>query len=95
MGAALRPQGRKRAELESKIDRLVGEYFRDRIEVFDLAAADTVPRGVDERRRIGRPITMEDAMIAAICLSRRAPLATRNTEDFDGLGITLINPWEY
>ncbi|WP_156036798.1 hypothetical protein [Glycomyces sp. NRRL B-16210] len=48
-----------------------------------------------ERDRIGRPISMEDAQMAAICLSRRAMLATRNTKDFDGLGITLINPWEH
>jgi predicted nucleic acid-binding protein len=95
IGAADIDQGRKRAELESKIDRLVHEELRDRIESFDLAAADAIPRVIGERNRLGRPITMEDAMIAAICLTRRAVLATRNTKDFDEIGITLINPWAY
>jgi predicted nucleic acid-binding protein len=95
IGAADMDQGRKRAELESKIDRLVHEELRDRIESFDLAAADAIPRVIGERNRLGRPIAMEDAMIAAICLTRRAVLATRNTKDFDEIGITLINPWEY
>jgi predicted nucleic acid-binding protein len=95
IGAAGMDQGRRRAELESKIDRLVGEELRDRIERFDRAAADAIPRVIGERNSLGRPITMEDAMIAAICLTRRAVLATRNTKDFDEIGMTLINPWEY
>lgn len=33
-------------------------------------------------------------MIAAICASRGATLATRNTRDFAGLGLPLVDPWE-
>ncbi len=32
-------------------------------------------------------------MIAAICRSRGALLATRNTKDFADLGVELIDPW--
>ncbi len=32
-------------------------------------------------------------MIAAIALSHNAPIATRNTRDFEGCGVRLINPW--
>ncbi len=31
-------------------------------------------------------------MIASICLTRGLPLATRNTRDFEGLGIDVIGP---
>ncbi len=34
-------------------------------------------------------------MPGSLRAASRAVLATRNTKDFDGLGITLINPWEY
>lgn len=34
-----------------------------------------------------------DGMIAATCLEHGATLATRNTRDFEGLGIDLVNPW--
>jgi predicted nucleic acid-binding protein len=33
-------------------------------------------------------------MIAAIALSRGAIVVTRNVGDFDGCGVTVINPWE-
>lgn len=45
------------------------------------------------RATIGRPITTPDAQLAGICLSWGAALATRNTRDFAGLGIDVINPW--
>jgi predicted nucleic acid-binding protein len=35
-----------------------------------------------------------DAQIAAICRSRAATLATRNTNDFTDTGIALVNPWQ-
>ncbi len=47
-----------------------------------------------KRESIGRPISVQDAMIAAICLSHDATLATRNTKDFEGLDLKLVNPFE-
>jgi len=37
---------------------------------------------------------MADAQIAAVCAAREAILATRNTSDFTGTGIELVNPWQ-
>jgi predicted nucleic acid-binding protein len=34
-----------------------------------------------------------DALIAVVCRSRGAVLATRNLPDFDGTGIEVIDPW--
>lgn len=45
------------------------------------------------RRRLGRPIDKMDALISAICLDADATLATRNVDDFSGLGLKLVNPW--
>jgi toxin FitB len=45
------------------------------------------------RELIGRPVTLADALIAAIALRQNARLATRNTRDFDALDIVLIDPW--
>ena len=36
-----------------------------------------------------------DALIAAIALTHRAILATRDVGDFEGLGLELINPFEF
>ena len=46
-------------------------------------------------RRIGRPpIDVADGLIAATALVHDLTLWTRNTQDFDGLGVRLFNPWE-
>jgi toxin FitB len=39
------------------------------------------------------PIQGFDALIAAVCRSRSAALATRNLPDFDDTGIEVIDPW--
>ena len=44
--------------------------------------------------RIGTPISMPDAQIAAICRVSNADFATRTTKDFEDTGLVLINPWE-
>ena len=43
---------------------------------------------------MGRPISTEDAQIAAIALAHDMTLATRNVSDFEGIdGLQIINPW--
>jgi predicted nucleic acid-binding protein len=37
---------------------------------------------------------MADGLIAATALEHGLTLATRNTKDFEHLGLALINPWE-
>jgi predicted nucleic acid-binding protein len=41
----------------------------------------------------GRKMPAMDALIAALALAGNFTLVTRNTDDFDGAGIDLINPW--
>lgn len=94
-GAARLPQGGRRAALEQTIDRLISRVFTGKIEDFDFSATGPYASVRAVRIQSGRPIASQDAQIAAICAARQAVLATRNTKDFDGLGITLINPWEY
>ena len=48
-----------------------------------------------KRMGMGRRISMADACIAGICLARDATLATRNTRDFDGIGLALVDPWAH
>jgi len=68
--------------------------FRDRVLPFDATAARHYASLVVEREQAGTPISGFHAQIAAICRSRTAVLATRNTSDFTGLGLELVNPWE-
>ena len=94
VGVSLLPAGRRRSELSAAIEALVGA-FTARVLAYDAGAAREYALVRSERRAAGHPISVEDAMIAAICRSNGAALATRNTKDFAGLSIPLIDPWEH
>ncbi|OED00261.1 type II toxin-antitoxin system VapC family toxin [Rhizobium sp. YK2] len=68
--------------------------FQGRILRFDQKSAIETGRIRARRERSGHQISVQDAMIAAICLANGATLATRNTKDFEGLDLKLINPFE-
>ena len=70
------------------------EDFAGRVLPFDSGAAADCATVVAARRRAGAPISQFDAQIAAIALSHRLGVATRNVSDFEGCGLTLTNPWD-
>ena len=86
------PGGRRKAMIRSTAQEAF-TAFRGRAIPFDEAAVPHYARIVSERDRAGRPMNAFDGQIAAICSALDAPLATRNTKDFDGTGITVIDPW--
>jgi toxin FitB len=92
-GLQLLSRGKRRTALESAIGAIFEEDFAGRILPFDSDAAHVFPQIAVARRALGRPISQLDAQIAAIARSRGAKLATRNTQDFEHCGITIVNPW--
>ena len=91
-GVATLPPGRRRTDLARAIEAIL-HRLDARMLSYDSGAAREYAAILFERRSAGRGISVQDAMIAAICRSRGASLATRNTKDFDGLGLEVINPW--
>jgi predicted nucleic acid-binding protein len=92
-GVARLPDGRRRVALHHAVRAMLDDDFRGRVEPFDHRAARAYAHVVADRERLGRPIGMADAQIAAICRARGATLATRNTKDFQDTGIELVDPW--
>jgi predicted nucleic acid-binding protein len=85
---------RRRNALEAAATSMFAEDFGGRILGFGTDAAPPYARIASDRRRAGRPISHFDAQIAAIARSTGAAIATRNLGDFDGCGVTLVNPWK-
>ncbi len=93
VGIALKDHGRRRNELIATA-RVLFEYkFAGRIVPFESQAAQAFGEVVRLRSRLGRPIDVPDAQIAAICVSKAASIVTRDVNGFDHLGIEIINPW--
>ena len=92
-GIAIMPTGQRRDRLQLALDAMIDEDFQERVLSFDSPAARAYADIAAQRRLAGRPITEADCQIAAIARTLDAPIATRNTKDFDGCGITVINPW--
>ena len=93
-GIELLPRGKRRDQLLREAAAVFGEDFLGRILTFDESAARLFALIATERRSRGRPIGTFDAQIAAIARANGATLATRNTDDFEGCGVKLVNPWE-
>ena len=92
VGVAQLPERQRKRDLEAAA-RKIFALFASRVLAFDSAVATAYAEIVAERRRMGRPIDDFDAQIAAIARSRGLALATRNVADFDGIGLSIVNPW--
>lgn len=92
-GLELLADGKLKAALIADLEAIERE-FSGRILGFSNSAAHQYGVISAKRHRIGRRMETQDAMIAAICLSHGATLATRNTKDFEELDLKLVNPFE-
>jgi toxin FitB len=86
--------GARRTALEGLLLNVEAELFDNRILPFDRASAYEFGRILVRRNSMGRPLATMDALIAAIAISHRMALATRDVVDFAELGLELINPFE-
>lgn len=93
-GIAVLAHGRRRLALAAAAEAMFADDFAGRVLPFDEAAAVRYAEIVASRRREGRPIEAFDAQIAAMAFVAGAGLASRDTGDFAGCGLTVINPWE-
>ncbi len=93
-GVRFLPESRRRDGLAAAIEQILATYT-DRVLPYDESAARIYAKNRESRRASGQPLSLEDGMIASICLHRGAALATRNLKDFEGLGLRLVNPWDH
>jgi predicted nucleic acid-binding protein len=93
-GVTRLPAGQRRDRLARWIDEDLQQQFSERILAFDQRAAVTWGKIMGEADRQGRPRAALDAQIAATAIRHGLSLVTRNTADFDGIGVQVMNPWD-
>ena len=84
---------RRREDLASRIATLFSSGFNNQVLPFDSLCASHYGAIRSAREAAGRPITVEDAMIAATARAHGATVATRNVDDFQGCGTEIVDPW--
>ena len=91
-GIACLPSGQQRHALRQRLDDIKLD-FTGQIVPFTSVEAEIFGTLMAKRRAIGRPMSIPDCQIAATALVLEVPLATRNSTDFEHIGLALINPW--
>jgi predicted nucleic acid-binding protein len=85
-GIALLPRRKRRSALDLRFREFVDHGFASRVLPFDQAAAYACADIRAFRRHTGNPITIEDAVIAAIARVHGVPVATRDSVVSRGAG---------
>lgn len=91
-GATRLPFGPRRDQIEGWLHELLTHY-EERVIGFDTETALRWGDLCARAAQAGRTLPVVDAMLAATALRHNLTLATRNTADFDGLDVRLVDPW--
>lgn len=92
-GIVKMPNSKRKKQLTQWLDKLIIDY-QNRILSVDLAAAESwgILQGNAESR--GRPLASIDGLIAAIAVTHRLTVVTRNEKDFGDAQVEVLNPWQ-
>src|ERR1017187_4954443 len=93
-GLAILPESKRRSQLQDWLECDLIPLFTGRILPVTHAIADRWGVLSGMRQMAGRPLGMADGLIAATGLEHGLVVVTRNVRDYEGLGVTLLNPWE-
>jgi predicted nucleic acid-binding protein len=92
-GIAVMPHGRRRESLESAARTMFEDDFAERVLPFDREAAIAYGDLFAARRRVGRPGSTADLMIASMGRAKAASVVTRDIGDFEHCGLRVIDTW--
>jgi predicted nucleic acid-binding protein len=92
-GIGLMEAGRRKQALAEWLEGDLLERFDGRILSIDAASALLWGDLMAQSKQQGMALAAMDGLIAACAVSRALTLVTRNTKDFAGLPVQLLNPW--
>lgn len=85
--------GRKRDALDEWLAHDLPQRFESRILPVEGPVALAWGDLMALAKRNGRGLASMDGLIAATAVAHQLTLVTRNTKDFEGFGIDIIDPW--
>lgn len=94
-GTATMPAGKRKANLDASLRKLLARLFKGRVLNFDTAAAEAYAEIAALSRKADYKVPYDDALIAAIAQANNYTVATRNTKHFVSAGVPYVNPWTF
>ncbi len=91
-GLQLLPEGQRRNTIANKLQSLLTHYNDYIIPVNQAIALQAAVLRADAKQE-GRIVHLADALIASTAKVNNWIVATRNTNDFIGSGVKIIDPW--
>lgn len=92
-GIAALPEGRRKADLRSRLAITEERVFGDRILSFDRKAAEEYAERMAAARVAGRGVSQADGQIGAIAAANGMTVASRDVGPFRAMGVEIIDPW--
>jgi predicted nucleic acid-binding protein len=92
-GIVRMPAGARKDQLEIWLHTTIRQAFRGRVLSIDEETADIYGRLFGDTRSRGLNTGVLDIFIAATAIIHGLTVVTRNTRDFEALGVSLVNPW--
>lgn len=93
-GVARLPVGERKLRIALEIEAFRQRY-QERIILIDYEVSRLSGELRADAQRLGHELKPMDSLIAASAVQAGAKLATRNSKDFEYLGIDLVNPWTH
>jgi predicted nucleic acid-binding protein len=92
-GITVLPASQRREGLQDWLDGTLRPWFEGRILPVTAPIAERWGVISGECRLQGKQVKIADGLLVATALQHDLTLVTRNTKDFEGLGVTVLNPW--
>jgi len=93
-GITTLPESQRRNQLQRWLDETLRPWLLNRILPVSEPVAERWGVLTGQCKLKGRPLKVEDGLIAATALEHGLTIVTRNTRDFEMLQVEVVNPWE-
>jgi predicted nucleic acid-binding protein len=87
------PESKRRNHLRQWLAHTLRPWFEGRVLPVNESIAERWGVLAGQCKLNGRPLKVEDGLIAATALEHGLTVVTRNVKDFEGLGVLVIDPW--
>ncbi|CAN5456632.1 type II toxin-antitoxin system VapC family toxin [soil metagenome] len=89
------PDSKKKKELNRWVKEDLYNRFKNRVLNINMEEVNKWGEILATAEKNGKPLPAIDSLIAATAQVHELSVVTRNTQDMEGSGVEVINPWTY